>query len=251
MTSPWDTAWDGCAAADLTCDIATLGLSEALAADLRGQQRPVLIANGTGSAALLQLQHEEAASAFGMLHVTTRTPSGRIATVPFERFLRSLRCSGDADDAYIFQPSGKLPAPLGQRVLAVARGLSLLDSVYAQEATPAIAYLALGGVSAGLALHRHTATAFAAQLHGRKRWVLAPPDCARDDGSCRVSCMQKPGDILLVPRGWWHGTLGLDASIAVVVHVYSRTRRGDLRLPPESPPPMEFSVGGSVAHPEL
>jgi len=75
----------------------------------------------------------------------------------------------------------------------------------------------------------------------KKRWILFPPDCrpegVGDDSQsdyyespeaakwlleyypkCKdkaIECVQKPGEIIFVPSGWWHSTFNITLSIAI------------------------------------
>ncbi|MDB5987257.1 MAG: hypothetical protein JWR16_2310 [Nevskia sp.] len=78
---------------------------------------------------------------------------------------------------------------------------------------------------------------FAVQLIGRKRWQIFPPTFAYPlshhspgmiGGECpptpALECVMEPGDILYIPRGWWHNVVPLDeASFHLSVGVYIPT----------------------------
>ena len=78
------------------------------------------------------------------------------------------------------------------------------------------------GRQASFQTHWDTRDIFAIQLIGRKRWLIYPPSFAEPlfmqqskdlehDYPCpTVPCMDlvlEPGDILYLPRGWWHNPL--------------------------------------------
>lgn len=103
---------------------------------------------------------------------------------------------------------------------------------------------AMDGLATGHGMHRHK-EAWLAQVAGRKMWWLAPPaprdggvqnstghppfpykDLSLEEGSWPCAwllrrslvpvaapvfqCMQRPGDVLVLPAGWWHATCSLD-----------------------------------------
>ncbi len=104
---------------------------------------------------------------------------------------------------------------------------------FAEGQTVANAYLAFGG-NGSFGNHWDTHDVFAIQLLGRKRWKVCKPtyplplpvqtskdhkeDCPEDavfDG------ILEAGDVLYIPRGWWHNALPLEEEtfhIAVGVH---------------------------------
>ncbi len=86
------------------------------------------------------------------------------------------------------------------------------------------------GYGSGVPYESHT-TAWFVVVAGTKRWVLTPPHeqerkarpahpfkQTNEELNCDVlkrtprtlQCDQKPGDVVLVPRYWWHATCGLD-----------------------------------------
>lgn len=76
-------------------------------------------------------------------------------------------------------------------------------------------------VAQGLSLHADAHDVFAVQTHGRKRWVVHPPD------SDEVWDLELgPGDVLYLPKGVQHAAQTIDApSLHLTLGVRSRTWR--------------------------
>jgi|EP01044_Picomonas_judraskeda_P010727 tetratricopeptide (TPR) repeat protein len=104
-------------------------------------------------------------------------------------------------------------------------------------------YLLLGGNGSSVGFHAH-ADSVVALLFGAKRWFLFPPDATprprwrdprgmetwawqhsrgegepaaagTESGSEMLECIQRPGEILYVPEGWYHATLNYGETLAV------------------------------------
>jgi len=53
------------------------------------------------------------------------------------------------------------------------------------------------------------------QIVGRKRFILAPPECQKESKSKFLEVTLAPGDSLFIPKGWWHEVRSLTYSISV------------------------------------
>lgn len=110
---------------------------------------------------------------------------------------------------------------------------------------PSFRWLLIGQRRSGSAWHKdpNFTNAWNATIVGHKKWILLPPStrppgvfCDRDEVEVTVplsivewfmqfysktsalrpiEVVTKPGDLLFVPRGWWHTALNLDYCIAV------------------------------------
>ena len=104
-------------------------------------------------------------------------------------------------------------------------------------------YLLLGGNGSSVGFHAH-ADSVVALLFGAKRWFLFPPGAkprprwrdprgmetwvwqhsrgegepaaaGTESGNEMLECIQRPGEILYVPEGWYHATLNYGETLAV------------------------------------
>ncbi|MDR3415112.1 MAG: cupin domain-containing protein [Nevskia sp.] len=104
------------------------------------------------------------------------------------------------------------------------------------QQTTANGYVSFGGEGT-FGQHWDVHDVFACQLIGRKRWRVYPPTLPyplanhtsdRSPDPCPQSpvldCTLEPGDLLYIPRGWWHHATPLDvASFHVSVATFAPT----------------------------
>lgn len=123
-----------------------------------------------------------------------------------------------------------------ENVSIAARRLCAEVASFAGLPTLGNGYLSCGGRGT-FGIHWDTHDVFAIQLLGRKRWqVFAPTfplplshhrsEGAAADGVTRpvLDCVLEAGDVLYVPRGWWHQTLPLpEGSFHLSVGTYAAT----------------------------
>ena len=121
---------------------------------------------------------------------------------------------------------------LEQHLLAAKR-LCLEVGRYAGAATSGNAYMSFSGAGS-FGQHWDTHDVFVIQLIGRKRWKVFAPTFPlpltyqthdRSGQSCptepAVDLVLEQGDIMYVPRGWWHDVIPLDVgSFHVAVGIY-------------------------------
>ena len=104
----------------------------------------------------------------------------------------------------------------------------------------------IGGEGTGAGFHQHEQS-LAEVFHGAKRWFLVPPSATPprwlnlDHTSLQwyrrvyptldaaaeglLECVVRPGEILFVPRGWYHSTLNLGECVFGTVDLVEATFR--------------------------
>mmetsp|Transcript_5057 Transcript_5057/g.13597 ORF Transcript_5057/g.13597 Transcript_5057/m.13597 type:complete len:500 (-) Transcript_5057:56-1555(-) len=194
---------------------------------------------------------------------------GQAVRIKLKYFLRYMASQRDDSPLYVFDPR-PLSAGLLARSYEVPEyfRVDMLD-VLPSKRRPPHKWFLIGPKRSGSNVHTdplHT-SAWNALLCGRKRWIFFPPDTPRklakakayfrdgeDDepidyftlalprlkralGERGVPCIefvQRPGELVYVPGGWWHGVLNLDDTVAITQnfcseaqfpHVWADTRR--------------------------
>jgi len=112
---------------------------------------------------------------------------------------------------------------------------------YVSESSEAIEYiLGIGGAHSGTTFHRHGET-WLHMIEGRKRFIIYPPstlpplqtssEVSQSDWIQQVyalnspkvhsvraeECEVKRGDVLYIPRGWWHATVNCGETVALAL----------------------------------
>src|SRR5262245_12423447 len=119
---------------------------------------------------------------------------------------------------------------------SAARRLCVAVGRFTGHAATGNAYLSFSG-DGTFGKHWDTHDVFAVQLIGRKRWQLFAPTLPlplshqtseRSDVSCpatpMMDCVLETGDVLYVPRGWWHQVMPLEqGSLHFSIGTYAPT----------------------------
>lgn len=117
-----------------------------------------------------------------------------------------------------------------------AKRLCTVVGRFVQQPTSCNAYVSFNGAGS-FGKHWDTHDVFAIQLIGKKRWQLFAPTLplpmshqtsAQSQHSCPAKpvfdCILAEGDVLYIPRGWWHQVTQLDvASLHLSVGTYPPT----------------------------
>ncbi|CAJ1443145.1 unnamed protein product, partial [Effrenium voratum] len=180
------------------------------------RSEPLCLQGLTADWSITRQQMEASKAIFRLRRSSTLHEHGYAG--PMEREVTLAEYFQDAlqgTDAVIFENDFLGQAPVGQGFLVP----KVLQDIHGKPLFSA------GRQDTGVGLHRHNES-WLAQIEGRKAWILVPPDSPRPTekapwqyfserpGRSQV-CVVLPGEILFVPRGWWHGTWNLDDSFAV------------------------------------
>eukprot|EP01043_Picozoa_sp_COSAG02_P041667 COSAG02_NODE_3474_length_6681_cov_29.310696_4_plen_407_part_00 len=147
-----------------------------------------------------------------------------------------------ANGEYLFDTGEFLKETGLDRNWRTAPGLAKTGR-YRDSTDPAgIITIALGGDKQGIPFHWH-GDAYSVQLHGAKLWVVFPPGRMPSSGfllsetleqwlvsrqnkkvdadltvPSSYQCVQKPGELLYVPEGFWHATSCVGDAVAITEH---------------------------------
>lgn len=124
------------------------------------------------------------------------------------------------------------------------------------EIRPSYRWILFGPAISGATFHKdpNSTSAWNGLIYGAKKWIMYPPDVvppgiyASDDGwevttpvssiewfhnfyehktktnsgVKPIEAIQRPGELVFIPNGWWHSVLNLEESIAVTQNFVSR-----------------------------
>jgi len=91
------------------------------------------------------------------------------------------------------------------------------------QSHPVALAFGIGNAGSGVQWHIH-GPGFSEAIHGRKHWILAPPEdepmhhkdqssrqwMEVNDSPSLMQCTLQPGDMIYFPDKWWHATINLD-----------------------------------------
>jgi len=192
--------------------------------------------------------------------------------MPFSTYLSYSSSTRDELPLYLFDKGFCRRAPQLQEDFSVPPYFSEdLFSVLGEDSRPDYRWLIMGPQRSGSSFHvdPNATSAWNAVIRGSKKWILYPPhvvppgvhpsadgaDVATPlslvewflnfyeetkEGKVRpVECIVREGELIFVPRGWWHLAINLEDSVAItqnyvssatLPHVLSflRSKRSDL-----------------------
>ena len=164
--------------------------------------------------------------------------------VDFLSYAASPRCEEAARPEYLFDRDFAVKCPQMEEEFCVPEYFSDDLMGLLGPDRPDYRWLIIGPRRSGSSFHVDPNANFAwnATIHGSKKWVLYPPsspppltpgddhqqslpdwfrDHYDDDGHAehRMECITRAGEILYVPRGWWHCVVNLELSVALAHNV--------------------------------
>ena len=181
----------------------------------------------------------------------------RAQRMPLRRYASYAAAQRDEEPLYVFDEAfgETCPALLHEYARPACAEDDLLATL-GEERRPPYRWLVAGPARSGASWHVDPArtAAWNALLSGTKRWALYPPGVAPPGvevqidaatGAIRHSsppslrwflevypylpperrpleCVQRPGETIFVPSGWWHCVLNLEESVAVTQNYASR-----------------------------
>uniref|UniRef100_A0A7S2TRK7 JmjC domain-containing protein n=1 Tax=Lotharella oceanica TaxID=641309 RepID=A0A7S2TRK7_9EUKA len=184
---------------------------------------------------------------YGDYPLCIKEVDGEMVRIPLRMFFDYVKATSADYPVYLCEK--EIPAPLLEDY---ANPIPFQDDLYQQVLPPPddgdaehpwLAYLLIGGRGSGSPVHKDPigSGAWNALLHGKKRWCLFPPGTNKTllgmtDGDSQppaywwqdvypniknhpevtnIEVIQKAGEIMFVPAGWYHVVMNLETSIAV------------------------------------
>ncbi|MCC7538154.1 MAG: cupin-like domain-containing protein [Deltaproteobacteria bacterium] len=177
-------------------------------------------------------------------------------TMTMREAVERIVAAGESNDLYLVANNRNIDR---DALAALYRDIRLPKDILDVTKLRGGAALWLGPKGTVTPLHHDTSNILFSQIHGRKRFLLAPPrDVALLDGARGVyagfdpekpdakrfpaaakvafrSVELAPGDALFIPVGWWHHVRALDLSISLAFVCFRRPnaftwyRPGDVR----------------------
>jgi hypothetical protein len=124
-------------------------------------------------------------------------------------------------------------------------------SLLGKEDRPSFRWMLMGPPRSGSTFHKdpNSTSAWNGLISGLKLWIMYPPDCpppavypSKDESEVTtpvsvlewmlkfhkevsrgavkpIQCLQRPGDLIFIPNGWWHQVLNIEECIAVTQNV--------------------------------
>jgi hypothetical protein len=124
-------------------------------------------------------------------------------------------------------------------------------SLLGKKDRPSYRWMLMGPPRSGSTFHKdpNSTSAWNGLISGLKLWIMYPPDCpppavfpSKDEAEVTtpvtvtewmlrfykevkkgpvkpIECLQRPGDLIFIPNGWWHQVLNIEECIAVTQNV--------------------------------
>lgn len=212
--------------------------------DFEAANRPVLIEGVVSQWPAVQRWHDRQylLDAFGAQPVHARGTD-----MPLAQFFDYCDANEDEMPLYVFDKAAFDKVPQLGADFAVPEQIGADDcfALLDPAVRPSYRWLLIGKRRSGSSWHKdpNFTNAWNATIVGHKKWILLPPStrppgvfCDRNEVEVTVplslvewfmqfysqtsalrpvEVVTKPGDLLFVPRGWWHTALNLDYCIAV------------------------------------
>jgi hypothetical protein len=223
-------------------DAATLSVDEFRRA-FEAANRPLLITGIPSVARAVQQWHDRSylLSCFGAQPVHARGTD-----MPLSEFFAYADANDDEMPLYVFDKAAFDKCPRLAADFDVPAYFS--DDCFAllpADVRPSFRWLLIGHRRSGSSWHKdpNYTNAWNATITGTKKWLLLPPNVRppgvfadRDEvevtvplsivewfmqfySECRklkpIEVVTRPGDVLFVPRGWWHTALNFDYCVAI------------------------------------
>jgi hypothetical protein len=169
-------------------------------------------------------------------------------TVTMRAYVERILAAGETNDFYAVAQNRNLDRDALQPLWA---DLALPEGILDARRSRGCAALWLGPAGTVTPLHHDTSNILVAQLHGRKRFVLAAPtETALLEGATGVYAGADPerlgaidadvrflhvdlapGEMLFLPVGWWHHVRALDVSVSVALNGFVKPNAFDWYRP--------------------
>jgi hypothetical protein len=164
-------------------------------------------------------------------------------TLPVDEYVARVLDAGESNDLYLIANNRVME---NDEVFAKLRPRLKCDARYLDdERLRGNTSLWIGPRGTATPLHHDTCNILFCQLHGKKRFRIAPPTEAAFLESCESvyapaelaehvwirEVVLAPGDCLFLPVGWWHDVTALDISVSLSFLNFKRTNRFDEYLP--------------------